>query len=100
MRKQKKQSKTKIEKNNKKGTKKKVLEGVIVGNKMQKTVVVKIITKKPHPLYKKIVTKTKRYKAHTDKDLNIGDAVKIEQCKPISKEKKWRVIEVTTNNKS
>ena len=72
----------------------KILEGEVVSNKMEKTVVVKVEARKTHPLYKKIITTSKRYKAHTEENLKIGDIVQIEQCKPISKEKKWKVKKV------
>jgi small subunit ribosomal protein S17 len=73
---------------------KKRLEGTVVSNKMQKTVVVKVETLKTHPLYKKKYKVHKKYKAHVEneKEYQIGDKVIIEECRPISKEKKWRVI--------
>lgn len=86
-------NKTKI---TKKGVKKKrkKLDGVVVGNKMEKTVVVEVTTKRSHSLYDKVVKSSKNYKVHTNEKLKIGDKVRIEQCRPISKEKQWRVIEV------
>jgi len=73
---------------------KKRLEGRVTSNKMQKTVVVKVETLKTHPLYKKKYKVHKKYKAHVEneKEYQIGDRVVIEECRPISKEKKWRVI--------
>ena len=73
---------------------KKRLEGRVVSNKMQKTVVVEVETLKTHPLYKKKYKVHKKYKAHVEneKEYQIGDKVIIEECRPISKEKKWRVI--------
>ena len=76
---------------------KKRLQGKIVSNKMQKTVVVKVERIKEHRKYKKRYKVFKKYKAHIDPpagggDYNIGDDVVIEECKPISKEKKWKVI--------
>lgn len=72
---------------------KKRLQGKIVSNKMQKTVVVKVERIKEHRKYKKRYKVFKKYKAHIEKgDYNIGDNVVIEECRPISKEKKWRVI--------
>ena len=73
---------------------KKRLEGRVTSNKMQKTVVVKVETLKTHPLYKKKYKVHKKYKAHVEneKEYQIGDKVIIEECRPISKEKKWRVI--------
>ena len=67
--------------------------GVVVSNKMQKTVVVKVSTKVKHRLYKKLITKTKKFKAHDEKNsCQPGEIVTIQECKPISKEKSWRVI--------
>ena len=78
---------------NKKAKKKKRLEGIVVSDKMQKTVVVKVERKAAHPLYKKIVSYHKKYKAHDEKnECKIGDRVIIEECRPISKTKRWRVI--------
>jgi small subunit ribosomal protein S17 len=73
----------------------KVKEGLVVGDKMDKTVVVAVETWKVHPLYKKGIRVTKKYKAH-DKDnaCKIGDKVKIIETRPLSKEKRWRVIEI------
>ena len=68
------------------------LTGVIVSNKMQKTVVVRVQKVKEHPKYKKIFNLHKKYKAHADQEYNVGDIVVIEECKPISKDKKWKVI--------
>lgn len=72
--------------------KRKILEGVVVKNKMDKTIVVKVTTKKRHPLYSKIMKRSKRYKVHSEKKIQEGKKVKIEQCRPISKEKKWKVV--------
>ena len=78
---------------NKKPKKKKRLEGIVVSDKMQKTVVVKVERKAAHPLYKKIVSYHKKYKAHDEKnECQIGDRVIIEECRPISKTKRWRVV--------
>ena len=73
----------------------KVFNGTIVSLKMQKTAVVQIKRKAPHPLYKKLLNKSKKFKADTgDLVLNLGDRVKIAEVKPISKGKKFRVLEV------
>jgi small subunit ribosomal protein S17 len=75
--------------------KKKVREGLVVGDKMDKTVVVAVETKKVHPLYKKGIRVTKRYKAHDENNAcKIGDKVKIVETRPLSKEKNWRVMEI------
>ena len=91
---------------------KKQLTGIIISNKMQKTVVVKVERIKEHPKYKKRYKVHKKYKAHNEGEedksspstlrsacvkgeYNIGDKVVIEECKPISKDKRWRVIKKT-----
>jgi len=73
----------------------KTLNGKIVSLKMQKTAVVEVERKSPHPLYKKIIKVNKRYKADSgDLTLNIGDRVKIGEVSPISKDKKFKILEV------
>jgi len=73
----------------------KVRIGEVVSNKMDKTVVVKIKRRVPHPLYGKIIRKDKKVKAHDVKnECEIGDLVKIEETRPLSKEKRWRVVEI------
>lgn len=71
---------------------KKQLTGVVTSNKMQKTVVVRIEKFKEHPKYKKIFKLHKKYKAHAEEKFEIGDKVVIEECRPISREKKWKII--------
>ncbi len=73
-------------------TKKKTLQGVVVSNKMKNTVVVKISRKIKHSRYEKLMEKSKKYFAHTEKELAEGQIVEIVQCRPISKLKRWRVI--------
>ena len=69
--------------------------GVVVSDKMNKTIVVEVRTKKLHKLYKKYVSTSKKYKAHDEENTaNRGDTVRIIECRPISKEKKWRLLEV------
>lgn len=71
----------------------KVLKGVIVSNKMNKTVVVAVTRLKEHPKYKRRYKVTKKYKAHDEENgYKIGDRVVIKQVRPISKEKKWKVV--------
>ena len=73
----------------------KVREGIVVSNKMDKTVVVLEETMKLHKLYKKRVKTSKRYKAHDENnECNIGDIVKIMQTRPLSKQKRWRLVEI------
>ena len=72
---------------------KRQLTGKIISNKMQKTVVVRVERIKEHKKYKRRYRLHKKYKAHNEKgEYHIGDRVIIEECRPISKEKKWRVI--------
>ena len=69
------------------------LKGIVVSDKMQKTVVVKVERQVRHPRYKKVYKVHKRYKAHDEKEeYKIGDEVFIEECRPLSKEKKWKVV--------
>ena len=69
--------------------------GLVTSDKMQKTIVVTIKTKKLHRLYKKYVTRVKKYKAHDElNDAHIGDRVRIVECAPISKHKCWRLAEI------
>ena len=75
--------------------KRKVREGSVVSDKMDKTVVVAVETRKVHPLYKKAIRFTKKYKAHDENNAcKIGDKVKIVETRPLSKEKRWRVTEI------
>jgi len=74
---------------------KRVLTGRVVSNKMQKTIVVAIERRKLHPLYKKYITLTKRVKAHDEENrAGIGDLVRVLECRPISKDKCWRLAEI------
>ena len=69
--------------------------GVVVSNKMEKSIVVSEVKKVKHPMYGKFVLKTKRYIAHDEKnDCNIGDTVKIMETRPLSKSKCWRMVEI------
>ncbi len=73
----------------------KLLEGRVVSDKMDKTVVVQVVRRTPHPLYRRIVTRSKRYKAHdADNSCNMGDLVRIGEFRPTSREKRWRVVEI------
>lgn len=74
-------------------SKKQLLTGKVVSTKMDKTVVVEVVSKKRHPKYHKTYTVSKRYKAHSpENSYALGDVVVIESCKPISKDKKFQVI--------
>ncbi len=76
-------------------TKRKTRIGRVISNKMDKTVVVAVETLKRHPLYKKSIKRTVKYKAHDEKkQCGEGDIVRIVETRPISKEKHWRVAEI------
>lgn len=69
--------------------------GVVTSDKMEKTIVVQVSTKKLHRLYKKYVARSKKYKAHDEKnDAKIGDTVRIIESRPISRDKCWRLVEI------
>lgn len=67
-------------------------KGVVVSNKMQKTVVVKVERTFRHPLFGKVITRSKKFYAHHETPLNIGDEVEIIETRPLSKLKRWRVV--------
>lgn len=74
------------------GKLKRTLTGRVVSDKMQKTVTVLVERKVKHPLYGKIITRSKKYHAHDEnREFHPGDMVEIEECRPISKTKAWRV---------
>lgn len=70
-----------------------ILQGVVVSDKMEKTVVVRVERKLRHALYGKILRRSKKYKAHDQENLcHVGDVVRIRECPPISKDKHWNVV--------
>ena len=69
--------------------------GRVVSNKMDKTIVVAVETKVSHPIYKKMMKRTYKLKAHDENnECNIGDTVKVMETRPLSKDKRWRLVEV------
>lgn len=69
--------------------------GRVVSDKMDKTVVVAVDYLKPHPLYRKIIRRTKKFHAHDEENAcKVGDVVRIEETRPLSRTKRWRVIEI------
>ena len=73
----------------------KVREGVVVSDKMDKTVTVAVIERVRHPKYAKFVMRTKKLYAHDEaNDANVGDKVRVMETRPMSKQKRWRVVEV------
>jgi len=74
-----------------------IIQGTVVSNKMERTVVVSVERKKKHRLYHKVMSVTERYKAHDDDNsCSLGDLVRIAECRPMSRDKRWRVIEIIT----
>jgi small subunit ribosomal protein S17 len=77
--------------------KRKIRFGKVIGDKMNKTVIVAVDTPKRHPLYRKTVRRIVKYYAHDEeKKSKVGDTVKIEETRPLSKLKRWRVVEIVT----
>lgn len=76
-------------------TSRKVRQGVVVSDKMDKTVVVRVDRRTTHPLYRKTVTRSTKYHAHDEtNEVGVGDTVRIIETRPLSKTKRWRVVEV------
>ena len=74
--------------------------GKVVSNKMDKTIVVSIVDNVKHPLYGKIVKRTYKLKAHDEKnECNIGDRVRVMETRPLSKDKRWRLVEIVEKAK-
>ena len=72
---------------------KRILQGVVVSDKQDKTVVVKVERQVMHPVYKKFIKKSKKYAAHDENNqYKIGDVVRIQECRPVSKTKTWEVV--------
>ncbi|GAC1659253.1 MAG: 30S ribosomal protein S17 [Vulcanimicrobiaceae bacterium] len=77
-----------------------IKQGRVASNKMDKTIVVVSETRVPHPVYGKIVRKSVRFKAHDEKnEANIGDTVRIAECRPLSRDKRWRLVEIVERAK-
>ena len=73
----------------------KVREGIVVSNKMNKTIVISIVERVRHPRYSKFVQRTKKLYAHDEaNDAQIGDRVRVMETRPMSKQKRWRLVEV------
>lgn len=72
-----------------------VLSGVVVSDKMQKTIVVRVDRRIPHPMYGKIISRSKRYKAHDESGAaHMGDKVEIRECRPLSHDKRFTLVRV------
>jgi small subunit ribosomal protein S17 len=82
------------------GNGRKVRQGIVVSNKMNKSIVVAVVRRVRHPLYKKYFNKTKKYMAHDEtNDCNVGDTVRIVETRPMSARKRWRVDTVVERAK-
>ena len=76
-------------------------EGEVISNKMAKTIVVRVERRFPHPRFRKVVTAYKKFYAHDEKsEAKPGDRVRIEETRPLSKTKRWRLIEVVVRNEA
>jgi len=79
---------------------KKVLTGLVVSDKMDKTIVVAVTSRKMHSLYKKYLAQTKKVKAHDEHgEAHAGDTVRVVETRPLSKEKRWRLLEIVERAK-
>jgi small subunit ribosomal protein S17 len=75
--------------------KRKTRLGEVIGDKMEKTVIVAVESPRKHPIYKKTIRRTQKYYAHDEKkQCKVGDKVRIEETRPLSKLKRWRVVEI------
>ena len=73
--------------------------GVVISNKMQKTIVIKVENRYSHPMYSKTLIQTKKYLAHDGlEECNIGDKVLVEECRPLSKRKRWKLVEILSKS--
>jgi small subunit ribosomal protein S17 len=73
----------------------KIIVGEVVSNRMKKTIVVEVVRKKAHPFYGRVVSKAKKFYAHDEKNqAHIGDVVRLEETRPLSKLKRWRLKEI------
>lgn len=89
-----------MDENKQKVASKKTIIGVVASDKMDKTVVVAVTGKKKHPIYKKYITYTKKYKAHDEKnECKVGDTVEIIETRPISRDKHFRVLSIVERAK-
>ncbi|MBF2045812.1 MAG: 30S ribosomal protein S17 [Leptolyngbya sp. IPPAS B-1204] len=72
--------------------------GLVVSDKMDKTVVVAVENRAPHPKYRKIVVRTKRFKAHDEENkCQVGDRVRIQETRPLSRTKRWEVVDILSH---
>ncbi len=74
--------------------------GLVVSDKMDKTIVVKVERQYKHPLYKKMIRRHKKFKAHDENnECNLGDTVEIQECRPLSADKRWNLLKIIARRK-
>ncbi|MDH4121254.1 MAG: 30S ribosomal protein S17 [Deltaproteobacteria bacterium] len=79
----------------------KVRQGTVVSNKMDKSIVVRVLRTYKHPIYQKVMKRTKNYMAHDEQNAcKEGDVVRIMECRPLSRSKRWRVVEVISRKEA
>ena len=77
----------------------KQIVGIVISNKMNKTIVVKVENRYPHPIYSKTLVKTNKYLAHDESEQsNVGDQVLLYECRPLSKRKRWKLVEILSKS--
>ncbi|MBV8645451.1 MAG: 30S ribosomal protein S17 [Candidatus Eremiobacteraeota bacterium] len=82
------------------GNRRRIKQGRVASDKMDKTIVVVTETRVPHPVYKKVVRQSTRFKAHDESnDAKTGDLVRIQECRPMSRDKRWRLLEIVERAK-
>ncbi len=91
---------TTVEQTSDRTNRRRVKQGRVASSKMDKTIVVVTETRVPHPVYGKIVRKSVRFKAHDEKnEATTGDTVRIAECRPLSRDKRWRLVEIVERAK-
>jgi small subunit ribosomal protein S17 len=89
-----------MEQHNERAVSRRVKQGRVASDKMDKTIVVVTETRVPHPTYGKIVRKSTRFKVHDEQnEAKIGDVVRIMECRPLSRDKRWRLVEIVERAK-
>lgn len=73
--------------------------GIVISDKMEKTIVVQIENRYPHPIYLKTMVKTKKYLTHDElNECNLGDQVLVQECRPLSKRKRWKLVKILSKS--
>ena len=73
--------------------------GIVISDKMKKSIVIKVENRYPHPIYSKTLIKTKKYLVHDElEESNVGDQVLVEECRPLSKKKRWKLIKILSKS--